>query len=302
MYSASLAAAFCASPASYLATFAVASSVGGEDISWWFHRAGEADYAIEHAGEDETGLPVEDPYIEQYQYESYVFFPYTKPESNSNITLTIRVSDRLPYFSFGTDREDLSHIGPYSAVFGRFARAPASGAFASGYAAAADGAYSHAQNIGTIASGTGQTAIGKYNVEDTQNRYALIIGNGWEASGYIQGGEHRSNALAVAWDGNIVIFHNDRGLYVQDGAGNDVPLIKNDSENNIRVGHEDEESEHFEGKMYISSGFSSTDGNGNESIYVSIPNAANTGADDYMVWHEGNLKELTNMELAAILV
>ena len=41
-----------------------------------------------------------------------------------------------------------------------------------------------------------QTALGKYNVEDANDVYAVIIGNGTSDS-------ERSNALAVRWDGLV---------------------------------------------------------------------------------------------------
>lgn len=62
----------------------------------------------------------------------------------------------------------------------------------------ASGNYSHAQNWGTIAASNNQTAIGKFNVQDANNEYALIIGNG-TGNGISQ----TSNALAVDWDGNV---------------------------------------------------------------------------------------------------
>lgn len=49
---------------------------------------------------------------------------------------------------------------------------------------------------GTLASSNYQTAIGKYNIEDTNNTYALIIGNGTD-------GNSRSNALTVDWNGQV---------------------------------------------------------------------------------------------------
>lgn len=72
---------------------------------------------------------------------------------------------------------------------------------AEGWNSKAQGMYSHAQNMGTIAKGEAQTAIGRYNVEDDDDLYALIIGNGewdedeWEYT--------RSNALTVDWNGNV---------------------------------------------------------------------------------------------------
>ena len=60
----------------------------------------------------------------------------------------------------------------------------------------ATGIYSHAQNRYTTAAGDCQTAIGKYNIEDTNNAYAFIIGNGTAHNA-------RSNAFTVDWNGNI---------------------------------------------------------------------------------------------------
>lgn len=67
---------------------------------------------------------------------------------------------------------------------------------AEGYRTFAYGNYSHAQNLGTIAMGDSQTVIGKYNIEDSENKYAAIIGNG-------TADDARSNALAVRWNGLV---------------------------------------------------------------------------------------------------
>lgn len=50
---------------------------------------------------------------------------------------------------------------------------------------------------GTIAASDVQLAAGKYNIEDTNDMYACILGNGSSDTA-------RSNALTVDWDGNIV--------------------------------------------------------------------------------------------------
>lgn len=65
----------------------------------------------------------------------------------------------------------------------------------------ASGNYSHAQNNHTIAASTAQTALGAYNIEDNQNQYAVILGNG-------TGTNARSNALTVDWNGNVNIAGN----------------------------------------------------------------------------------------------
>ena len=64
---------------------------------------------------------------------------------------------------------------------------------AEGYGTEADGNYSHAQNYNTVVGYDNQTAIGKYNDNDSNN--AFEIGNGTSTNA-------RSNALTVDWDGN----------------------------------------------------------------------------------------------------
>ena len=61
----------------------------------------------------------------------------------------------------------------------------------------AGGRGSCAHGKGTKASSNYQTAIGQYNIADSNNVYAFIIGNGSDNS-------NRSNAMSVAWDGTIV--------------------------------------------------------------------------------------------------
>lgn len=67
---------------------------------------------------------------------------------------------------------------------------------AEGHSTRADGSASHAEGNGTLASGENQHVEGKFNIEDTQNIYAHIIGNGTGAA--------RSNAFAIKWDGTLV--------------------------------------------------------------------------------------------------
>ena len=79
---------------------------------------------------------------------------------------------------------------------------------AEGNNTSARGTYSHAQNQGTIAKGGNQTALGRYNIEDTNDDYALIIGNGTSNN-------NRSNALDVDWSGNVEADGD-----ITDGSGN----------------------------------------------------------------------------------
>lgn len=59
----------------------------------------------------------------------------------------------------------------------------------------ASGDYSHTEGEGTIASKRNQHVQGKFNIEDTTNNYAHIVGNGSNI-------DLRSNAHTVDWNGN----------------------------------------------------------------------------------------------------
>ena len=58
----------------------------------------------------------------------------------------------------------------------------------------ASGVRSHAEGFNTIAAGTNQHVQGKYNVEDAEEKYAHIVGNGNLNT--------RSNAHTLDWNGN----------------------------------------------------------------------------------------------------
>ena len=83
---------------------------------------------------------------------------------------------------------------------------------AEGDRAVANGIRSHAQNFFTIADSANQTVIGKLNVSDANDTYALIIGNGTS-------NDARSDALRVDWSGNVQI-----GGEVKDLSGNNKYL------------------------------------------------------------------------------
>lgn len=72
----------------------------------------------------------------------------------------------------------------------------ASGSYshAEGYHTTASGLYSHAEGSSITASSYYQHAQGKYNIEDANDKYADIIGNGSSTSA-------RSNAATVSWEG-----------------------------------------------------------------------------------------------------
>lgn len=85
---------------------------------------------------------------------------------------------------------------------GYSSHAEGSGTTASGYSShtegvgtIASGDYSHAEGAGTTVSGKYSHAQGRYNIADTSNIYADIIGNGTNYTA-------RSNAATVDWNGN----------------------------------------------------------------------------------------------------
>ena len=82
------------------------------------------------------------------------------------------------------------------------------GSHSEGYGSVASGDASHAQNEATIAASDNQTALGKYNVADNADTYAVIVGNGTADNA-------RSNALTVDWSGDVVAAGD-----IEDGSGN----------------------------------------------------------------------------------
>ena len=96
-----------------------------------------------------------------------------------------------------------SHSEGYSTIAnGDCSHAEGHGTKATGESSHAEGLYtkathpnSHAEGDTTEAAGTCQHVQGKYNVVDTEGKYAHIVGNGTSSS-------NRSNAHTVDWDGN----------------------------------------------------------------------------------------------------
>ena len=85
---------------------------------------------------------------------------------------------------------------------------------AEGYKTIASGYYSHAEGESTIASGTHQHVQGKYNVEDTKNEFAHIVGGGTSET-------DRKNIHTLDWLGNAV-FAGD----VKNGNGVTMDELK----------------------------------------------------------------------------
>ena len=132
--------------------------------------------------------------------------------------------------SFSMNKLHSSTTGAYSVVEGYNCSATGShGAHAEGYYTEANGDKSHAQGDGSIANGIGahaegqktiatcdyQHVQGKYNIEDTTDTYAHIVGNG-------ESNSTRSNAHTLDWDGNAW-FAGD--VTVTDSNGNSISVL-----------------------------------------------------------------------------
>lgn len=111
-------------------------------------------------------------------------------------------------FAYGarTSGTSTQAVGDTSAAFGAGCVAEGISSFAAGQKSYAKANLSTAFGNNTIASGRAQTALGQYNVEDTEevsghgtgaHKYLLIVGNGTNANS-------KSNALTLDWDGNVV--------------------------------------------------------------------------------------------------
>ena len=144
-------------------------------------------------------------------------------------------SSQLKAYTFGK-RITGSNIGGYSFVegvnnvaSGYTSHAEGNNNTSSGEASHVEGALntaqgyaSHAQNFHTTASSDYQTTIGKYNVDDQNNQYAFIIGNGG-----LNRTLHKtdySNALAIGWNGDMQIGGHMFGTLVENSdSTNELP-------------------------------------------------------------------------------
>lgn len=108
-----------------------------------------------------------------------------------------------------TATNDCSHTeGMRTHAYGRYSHAEGSETFASGEA-------SHAEGDHTIATSDYSHTQGKYNIEDAENKYAHIVGNGTATT--------RSNAHTLDWDGNAW-FAGD--VYVGGSGQSDTTNVK----------------------------------------------------------------------------
>ena len=127
--------------------------------------------------------------------------PYSHAEGNqceAIMTATHAEGNFSQAFNIASHAEGHYTIAQASASHaeGRVTETHGVGAHAEGQYSVAEGDSSHAQNYYTKASSDNQTALGKYNISDSADTYAVIVGNGTADNA-------RSNALTVDWSGNV---------------------------------------------------------------------------------------------------
>lgn len=79
---------------------------------------------------------------------------------------------------------------------------------------------------------------------------------------------------------------NSGGIYLKDSTGA-LPGALYYNGTNLWIGSTATATTHHNGGTYISTGYNGTAGN--DSIYISIPNATNNGASSYKAYHAGNI-------------
>lgn len=102
--------------------------------------------------------------------------------------------------SFSFNRKADTTVGENSVALGLDTQATVYCAYAEGRESVASGHVSHAEGKGTKALSHYQHVQGKYNIEDTEEKYAHIVGNGDKLMPFAS--IVYSNAHTLDWDGN----------------------------------------------------------------------------------------------------
>ena len=129
-----------------------------------------------------------------------------------------------------------AHAGGY----GCYIMSHADCGFAHGYGAKVTGGVAAAFGSQTLAAGRNQFVAGKGNIEDSEDKYALIIGNGTDdlPRGYT--GFEASNALTLDWEGNLWVAgkieaQGGGGATYTAGAGIDISKSSESSEISAKI-------------------------------------------------------------------
>ena len=150
----------------------------------------------------------------------------TNPTGTGSFSLNRKLNTPVGSYSFaeGYQTEARGDYGSHaegtgtSSNGGYGSHAEGSNTQASGQASHAEGNLtkargenSHCEGQNTIATGINQHVSGKYNIEDTEDKYAEIIGNGTPDTA-------RSNARTLDWNGNEYLAGNLQASGLTDGT------------------------------------------------------------------------------------
>lgn len=170
----------------------IISSIGGYTIQA-FTKSTNVTLFIKKINKDDTTV---DTFTDLIIYEEEVKYLDSK-----YLETDLTLQNSISLGRVGDIGEGSSAIGIEVEASGMSSHAEGGGTTASGDNSHAEGnntkasgVASHAEGNATIASGEYQHVQGKYNIEDTANKYAHIVGNGNPNT--------RANAHTLDWEGN----------------------------------------------------------------------------------------------------
>ena len=98
--------------------------------------------------------------------------------------------------------------------------------------------------------------------------------------------------------GNIYLTSSPAAINFVDSSNTTYGAISENSSGNLWIGSREQNTHHHTGRTYISAGYDSTNQVGYSTIRVAVPNAANTSASIFDVWHSGNTYQVIPNEQA----
>lgn len=145
--------------------------------------------------------------------------PLTNLKDGANYSITQKTGTSTYNTVSGTNATALGYSttasGNYSFASGKNTIASGEASYAEGESTA-EGKYSHSEGERTIAKGESQHTQGRFNLIDSENKYAHIVGNGNSTA--------RSNAYTLDWNGNAW-FKGD--IYINGSNQDDGICITN---------------------------------------------------------------------------
>ena len=125
--------------------------------------------------------------------------------------------------------------GEQSHAEGYETKAEGNNSHAEGFGTTASAHESHAEGVSTKALGYASHVQGKFNIIDTENKYAHIVGNGTDNDEMDEEGnvmvQHRSNAHTLDWDGNAEY----KGDVIAYGCGGSFPISLKDVYDELQI-------------------------------------------------------------------